>query len=85
MQLRPKKIAKQDQSVDDQFDEIRNTVTVAMQQDPEVAAAGASYLLVTKLLERIGDRIVNLAEELVYNQTGEIIELNQSRIRPDGD
>lgn len=79
------KIAKQDQSVDDQFDEIRNTVTVAMQQDPEVAAAGASYLLVTKLLERIGDRIVNLAEELVYNQTGEIIELNQSRIRPDGD
>ncbi|GAX02312.1 phosphate signaling complex protein PhoU [Secundilactobacillus silagei] len=75
-------VAEQDQEVDAQFDEIRRTITAAIQDDPAVAEAGASYLMVTKLLERIGDRIVNLAEEMVYNQTGEIVELNQGRLHP---
>ena len=68
--------------VDAQFDDIRRTITTAIQEDPSVAEAGTSYLMVTKLLERIGDRIVNLAEEMVYNQTGEIVELNQGRLHP---
>lgn len=75
-------VAEQDQEVDAQFDEIRHTITKAIQDDPAVAEAGTSYLMVTKLLERIGDRIVNLAEEMVYNQTGEIVELNQGRLHP---
>lgn len=75
-------VANQDQDVDAKFDEIRNNITDAIHADPAVAEAGASYLMVTKLLERIGDRIVNLAEEMVYNQTGEIVELNQGRLHP---
>lgn len=75
-------VANQDQDVDTKFDEIRRGITQSIQDDPAVAEAGASYLMVTKLLERIGDRIVNLAEEMVYNQTGEIVELNQGRLHP---
>lgn len=75
-------VANQDQDVDTKFDEIRHGITQSIQDDPAVAEAGASYLMVTKLLERIGDRIVNLAEEMVYNQTGEIVELNQGRLHP---
>lgn len=74
-----KTIAARDIEVDRQFDTIRQAVISAMQQDTSVAQAGTSYLFVVKLLERIGDRIVNLAEEVVYDQTGEIIELNQGR------
>ncbi|MCH5462493.1 phosphate signaling complex protein PhoU [Lactobacillus sp. LC28-10] len=77
-------VANQDQDVDAKFDQIRRDITAAIQVDPSVAEAGASYLMVTKLLERIGDRIVNLAEEMVYNQTGEIVELNQGRLHPNG-
>lgn len=75
-------VANQDQDVDAKFDEIRQGITNSIKDDPAVAEAGASYLMVTKLLERIGDRIVNLAEEMVYNQTGEIVELNQGRLHP---
>lgn len=75
-------VANQDQDVDAKFDKIRGNITAAIKNDPAVAEAGASYLMVTKLLERIGDRIVNLAEEMVYNQTGEIVELNQGRLHP---
>lgn len=75
-------VANQDQDVDAKFDQIRNNITDTIREDPAVAEAGASYLMVTKLLERIGDRIVNLAEEMVYNQTGEIVELNQGRLHP---
>lgn len=75
-------VANQDQDVDAKFDKIRSNITAAIKNDPAVAEAGASYLMVTKLLERIGDRIVNLAEEMVYNQTGEIVELNQGRLHP---
>lgn len=78
-------VAKQDQEVDARFDEIRRTITETIQKEPNVAPAGTSYLMVTKLLERIGDRVVNLAEEMVYNQTGEIVELNQGRLNHDGD
>ncbi|MTV81705.1 phosphate signaling complex protein PhoU [Secundilactobacillus folii] len=75
-------VSEQDQQVDAKFDEIRQTITATIQEDPNVAEAGTSYLMVTKLLERIGDRIVNLVEEMVYNQTGEIVELNQGRLHP---
>ncbi|GAX06750.1 phosphate uptake regulator [Secundilactobacillus pentosiphilus] len=75
-------VASQDQDVDATFDEIRRDITKTIEADPAVAEAGASYLMVTKLLERIGDRIVNLAEEMVYNQTGDIVELNQGRLHP---
>jgi phosphate transport system protein len=40
---------------------------------------GSSYLMVDRMLERIGDHIVNLAEWTVYVATGEMVELNQGK------
>lgn len=78
-------IGNQDHELDQQFNTIRHLITTTMQTEPEVAHAGASYLLVAKLLERIGDRLVNLAEDVIYYQTGKIVELNQSRAHLDID
>jgi phosphate transport system protein len=38
--------------------------------------AGAYLLFAAKDLERIGDRVTNIAEEVVFLATGEIEDLN---------
>lgn len=47
-----------------------------IEDDPSRAMASSSYFVVTRLLERIGDHIVNLASWVVYKTTGELEELS---------
>ena len=35
--------------------------------------------MVIRLLERIGDHVVNLAQWVVYKTTGELVDLNSQR------
>lgn len=42
-----------------------------------------NYLRVIRLLERIGDHIVNLTEWVLYRNSGELVELNPGKIEPD--
>ncbi|MFD1465715.1 phosphate signaling complex protein PhoU [Lapidilactobacillus mulanensis] len=76
-----KKIAKTDEEIDRQFVEIRKTLTSGADQDAEHAAASASYLMVARFLERIGDHIVNISEWTVYSKTGKIVELSDDQKR----
>ena len=45
-------------------------------EDPEAAVASSSYFMVIRLLERIGDHVVNLAQWVVYKMSGELVDLN---------
>ncbi|KRN41095.1 phosphate uptake regulator PhoU [Fructilactobacillus fructivorans] len=73
-----KKIADQDESIDKYYHSTRKLVTESLKKNSQTAQAALSYLMVIRLLERIGDHVVNLAEWLVYNQTGKMVELSHS-------
>lgn len=68
--------AKQDQEIDQMYHELRSSALSLMKQDPKYVIAAADYSFVGMHLERIGDYIKNIAEWIVYLDTGQIIELS---------
>ncbi|WP_407892071.1 phosphate signaling complex protein PhoU [Lacticaseibacillus sp. N501-2] len=79
-----KLVAASDLDVDRDFVAVRKHTTQLEDGDADLIA---SYLFVSRLLERIGDHVVNIAEWIVYNHTGKIVELNlgkQDRRRAEG-
>ncbi|MFD1410153.1 phosphate signaling complex protein PhoU [Lapidilactobacillus gannanensis] len=73
------KVAATDHEIDQQYVQIRQALTNSPQLDSELAPASASYLMVARFLERIGDHIVNISEWIVYSKTGNIVELGNHR------
>ena len=47
-----------------------------MRRDPANVERGTRILFAAHYLERIGDRVTNIAEDVVYLVTGEIEDLN---------
>ena len=78
-----RKVAKLDLEIDKEYILIRNNITAAMQQDSETVIANSGYMMVVRLLERMGDHIVNLSEWIVYNASGELVELNPGKKDPE--
>lgn len=78
-----RKGAEKDLKIDQQYIDIRKAVTNAIESQETTAERGSSYLMIDRLLERIGDHIVNLCEWVVYNQSGKIVELNAGKISPE--
>ncbi len=72
-------VAQNDLQVDKQYIITRTLITDSIQNGILSASMGSSYLMVDRMLERIGDHIVNLAEWTVYSATGEMVELNQGK------
>jgi phosphate transport system protein len=62
---------------DDEVDELRNQVyrkvVNQMNSDPGHAACLLNLYLLSRHLERIGDRATNIAEEIIYLVEGEIV------------
>lgn len=75
------RVAQTDEDIDQQFSHIRQELTSGLEQGTDVAAASASYLMVARFLERIGDHIVNISEWTVYSETGDIVELSDDQKR----
>lgn len=78
-------MAKKDDEVDADFVKAKNAAIEGVQKDPEAAVASASYFMIIRLLERIGDHVVNLAQWVVYKTSGELVDLNNSRHNYDED
>ena len=47
-----------------------------MREDPANVDAGARILFASHYLERIGDRVTNIAEDIVFLASGEVEDLN---------
>ena len=70
-----KEVAAKDTKIDEAYVKARKLIVDGIENDPSKAVASSSYFVVTRLLERIGDNIVNLAMWVVYKTTGELNEL----------
>ena len=73
---RARAVAALDDQVDDLYHRIFDEVLVLMREDPENVDAGARILFASHYLERIGDRVTNIAEDIVFLTSGEIEDLN---------
>lgn len=71
-----REVVKKDDEVDEDYVKARKLIIVGIKQDPEAAVASSSYFMVIRLLERIGDHVVNLAQWVVYKMSGELVDLN---------
>ena len=68
-------VAARDERVNRMYRRILDELVRLIAADPENAYRGANLILVCQNLERIGDRVTNLAEDLVFLETGATEEL----------
>jgi len=69
-------VAARDDQVDDLYHSIFAEMLELMRADPENVDRGARVLFAAHYLERIGDRVTNVAEDVVFLATGETEDLN---------
>ncbi len=69
-------VCVRDDEVDHQYKRIFADLLNYMRTDAERIPAATSLLFVSHDLERIGDRVTNICEDVIYMVTGEIEELN---------
>ena len=69
-------ICARDDEVDHTYRRIFGELLERMTQDASTVPAATSLLFVAHDLERIGDRVTNICEDVIYMVTGEIEELN---------
>jgi phosphate transport system protein len=71
-----KVVAKRDDEIDMLFDQVRRELISYMIEDPKKITSAQHLNFVARYLERIGDHITNLSENVVFMVTGERVELN---------
>ncbi len=72
---RSREIASRDDRVDRMYHRIVDDILQRMVQDSRDIYAGTQMILVAMNFERIADRVTNLAEDLVFLETGNVEEL----------
>jgi phosphate transport system protein len=71
-----RRVAAQDDEIDQVYHAFFDRTLERMRTDPGWVSTGSHLLLAAKDLERIGDRVTNIAEEIVLLATGEVVDLN---------
>jgi len=69
-------VAALDDEVDVLYHAIFDEVLVLMRADPANVDPGTRILFAAHYLERIGDRVTNIAEDIVFLASGEVEDLN---------
>jgi phosphate transport system protein len=69
-------VAARDDEVDRLYHATFDEMLIAMRADPDNVDRGARVLFAAHYLERIGDRVTNIAEDVVFLATGEMEDLN---------
>ena len=71
-----RRVAKEDDQVDALYHKIFDEVVELMRADPDNVDRGTRILFASHYLERIGDRVTNIAEDVVFLATGDVEDLN---------
>ncbi len=71
-----REVAARDDDVDELYHAIFDEVLVLMREDPANVDPGTRILFASHYLERIGDRVTNIAEDIVFLASGEVVDLN---------
>lgn len=71
-----REICTRDDEIDRLYREFFTALVDRMANDPAIIAGATSLLFAAHDLERIGDRVTNICEDVIYMVTGEIEELN---------
>ncbi len=71
-----REVAAGDDEIDHLYRRTFDEVIALMQADPGNVSRGTRILFAGHYLERIGDRVTNIAEDVVYLATGDIEDLN---------
>ena len=69
--LLARKVMKEDNTVDDLFNQIKTEVIQEIAQNPDEGELCVDMMMVAKYFERIADHVVNIAEWVEYSVTGE--------------
>lgn len=73
---RAREVARRDDEIDDLYHKTFEDVLDEMRSDPQKVDPGTRILFAAHYLERIGDRVTNIAEDVVFLATGEVEDLN---------
>ena len=73
---RARDVAAGDDAIDHLYREVFSRVVAAMRADPDAVEQGTRVILAAHWIERIGDRVTNIAEDVVYLASGSIEDLN---------
>lgn len=65
-----KKVSKNDDTIDDLFNTVKNDTVDIIFQDKELGMQAIDVVMIAKYLERIGDHAVNIAEWVAFSITG---------------
>ncbi len=76
-EAKARQVAAGDDAVDTLYHKTFADVLELMRADPDNVDRGTRILFAAKNLERIGDRVTNIAEDVVFLATGEIEDLNE--------
>lgn len=68
-------IAGRDIEVDELYNNLRYTAVQSMREDPDTVHAASDYSFIGMNLERIGDYVTNIAEGIIYLDSGKIVDL----------
>jgi phosphate transport system protein len=75
-EVEARKVAARDDEVDRLYHQTFEKTLAVMRADPANVDPGTRILFAAHYLERIGDRVTNIAEDIVFLATGEIEDLN---------
>jgi phosphate transport system protein len=70
-------VGNADDTVDGLYDQIYRELLVFMMEDPRTITQATHLLWVAHNLERIADRTTNIAERVVFIDSGEVVDLNR--------
>ncbi len=72
-----REVGRADDTVDALYDQVYRELLVYMMEDPRTITQATYLLWVAHNLERIADRTTNIAERVVFIDSGQIVDLNR--------